>query len=179
MGLLVAQAVRLRGATPICLDLREERLELARTLGLEITLNVAGSDPSMALLRVTDGEGIDGAILTAVNVPILESMFAALRAGGRVNLFADAGGPRHMPIDLSAFYRHELSLIATYSTTPTELGEAIQLLASGKIQTKPLVSHRLDLTRFDEGARLQRDGRATKVLFSPAAKDHDDGSQRS
>jgi L-iditol 2-dehydrogenase len=178
MGLLVAQAVELRGARAICVDLREERLDLARNLGLESTLNVAGSDVRMALLQLTQGEGIDGAILTAVSAPILEAVIASLRGGGRVNLFAEASGAGHMPIDLTAFYRQELSLIATYSTTPAELGEAIHLLASGKVKTLPLVSHRLDLTRFDEGARLQRDGRATKVLFSPFAKAHHDGSER-
>jgi len=176
MGLLVAQAVGLQGARAICLDLREERLELARALGIETTLNVGSSDTRTALLRLTGGEGIDGAILTAVSVPILEAVFGALRAGGRVNLFADASGPQNMPIDLSAFWRQELSLIATYSTTPTELGEAIHLLVSGKVETLPLVSHRLDLTRFDEGARLQREGHATKVLFSPPGKERHDGS---
>ncbi len=168
MGLLVAQAVALRGARPICVDVREERLELARTLGLKVGLNVARSDPMKALLSLTGGEGIDGAILTAVSVPILEWVLGALRPGGRVNLFAEASGPNHMPIDLSAFYRQELSLTATYSTTPAELGEAIQLLVLGKVKTLPLVSHRLDLARFDEGARLQREGHATKILFFPS-----------
>lgn len=177
MGLLVAQAVELRGGRPICLDLKEERLELARDLGLEFTLNVARSDARIALLQLTQGEGIDGAILTAVSAPVLESVLVALRAGGRINLFAEASGVRRIPIDLSAFYQQELSLIATYSTTPAELGEAIQLLASGKVKTLPLVSHKLDLTRFDEGARLQREGRATKVLFSPFAKAYHDGSE--
>jgi len=178
MGLLVAQAVALRGARPICLDLREERLELARTLGLECTLNVARSEPVQALLELTEGEGIDGAILTAVNGPILEAVLGSLRAGGRINLFADSVGPKHLPVDLSAFWQQEFSLIATYSTTPAELREAIRILASGLIQVHPLVSHRFDLTRFEEGARLQRDGRATKVLFSPVQRENTDGAER-
>ena len=177
MGLLVAQAVALRGARPICLDLREERLELARTLGIECTLNVARSEARQALHEFTEGEGIDGAILTAVNVSILEAIIGSLRAGGRINLFADPVGPKHLPVDLSAFWQQEFSLIATYSTTPTELREAIRILASGLIQVHPLVSHRFDLTRFEEGARLQRDGRATKVLFSPVPRENTDGAE--
>jgi L-iditol 2-dehydrogenase len=178
MGLLVAQAVALRNASPICLDLREERLQLARSIGLESTLHVARSEPGQALLELTDGEGVDGAILTAVSGPILEAVCRSLRAGGRINLFADPVGPTRLPIDLSAFWRQELSLIATYSTTPAELGEAITLLAGGLIRVVPLISHRLDLTRFAEGARLQRDGHATKVLFSPVRRDTGDGAER-
>jgi L-iditol 2-dehydrogenase len=177
MGLLVAQAVALRNARPICLDLREERLELARSLGLESTLHVARSDPRQALFELTEGEGIDGAILTAVNAPILEAMCGALRAGGRINLFADPVAPTRLPIDLSAFWRQEFSLIATYSTTPLELAEAIGILAGGLIHVIPLISHRFDLTQFAEGARLQRDGHATKVLFSPVRKDTTDGDE--
>lgn len=167
MGLLVAQTIAAFGARPICVDLREERLELARTLGVEATLNVARSDPRVALRSVTEEDGIDGAILTAVSGPMLEAVLGVLRAGGKINIFADAGDAGRMAIDLSAFYRRELSLTATYSATPVELGEAIQLLASGQIQTFPLISHRFDLSRFDEGARLQREGQATKVLFLP------------
>jgi L-iditol 2-dehydrogenase len=170
MGLLVAQAIGLEGGRPICLDVREDRLDLARSLGLGATVNVTESDATTALLDATEGEGIDGAILTVVSAPVLEGILPALRAGGRITLFADVSGPRHVPIDLSAFYRFELSLTSSYSATPVELEEAIQLLTSGKVQTLSLVSHRLDLSRFDEGARLQRDGRATKVLFSSAGK---------
>lgn len=178
MGLLVAQAVALMNARPICLDLREERLELARGLGVEATVNVATSDAMNALLELTEGVGVDGAILTAVSVPILERLLPALRAGGRINLFADASGPEQLPVDLSAFYHQERTLLATYSSTPTELGEAIRLLEYGKVQTVPLVSHRLDLGRFAEGARLQREGRAMKVLFSPVGKERLNGRER-
>jgi len=31
----------------------------------------------------------------------------------------------------------------------------------------PLISHRLPLEAFDEGVRLQRDGKATKVVYHP------------
>ncbi len=165
MGLLVAQAVAVFGARPICVDIREERLELARTLGIETTLNVAGADPQRALRSITEENGIDGAILTAVSASMVEAALGALRAGGMINLFADAGEAGRMTIDLGVFYRQELSLTATYSSTPVELKEAIRLLASGQIRTAPLISHRFDLSRFAEGARLQREGQATKIVF--------------
>ncbi|PWB80124.1 MAG: alcohol dehydrogenase [Candidatus Methylomirabilota bacterium] len=164
MGLLVAQAVAVAGATPLCVDIRQERLELARTLGIEATLNVAGPDPSAALRQAVEDDGIDGAILTAVSPSMVEATLGVLRAGGSINLFADAGDAGRMPIDLSLFYRRELSLTATYSATPVELREALQLLISGQIRTAPLISHRMDLSQFADGARLQREGQATKVV---------------
>lgn len=165
MGLLVAQTIAVFGARPISVDVREDRIELARTLGIETTLNIAGSDPRAALRSVVEEDGIDGAIFTVVNVSMLEAVLDVLRAGGTINLFADAGDAGRAALDVSLFYRRELSLTATYSATPVELEEAIRLLASGHIRTAPLISHRLDLSRFDEGAHLQREGRAMKVLF--------------
>ncbi|MDE2060202.1 MAG: alcohol dehydrogenase catalytic domain-containing protein [candidate division NC10 bacterium] len=165
MGLLVAQTVAVFGARPVCVDIREERLELARMLGIETTLNVAGSDPRRALRSVREEDGIDGAILTAVSASMVEAALSVLRAGGMINLFADAGAAGRMAIDLGVFYRQELSLTATYSSTPADLKEAIRLLASGQIRTDLFISHRFDLSRFAEGARLQREGQATKVVF--------------
>lgn len=167
MGLLVAQVVAALGARPICVDIREDRLELARTVGIEAVLNLSGTDPHTALRSVAEGDGIDGAILTAVNAAMVEAALGVLRAGGVINLFADAGAAGRMPVDLGMFYRRELSLTATYSATPVELREAIRLLISGRIRTAPLISHRLGLSRFTEGARLQREGYATKVVFYP------------
>jgi L-iditol 2-dehydrogenase len=178
MGLLVAQAVLLRGAKAICLDLREDRLQLARTFGVQAVINAAVSDPAMSLLDLTEGEGVDGAILTAVSASVLEAMLGALRAGGRINLFAEARGSRHLSLDLDTVWRRELYLIATYSTTPVELAEAMQLLSTGGVRVLPLVTHRFGLARFAEGLRLQRDGVATKVLFVPREEDHARGDGR-
>jgi L-iditol 2-dehydrogenase len=179
MGLLVAQSVALRGATAICLDLREERLEMARALGIRTTVNVSASEPTSALLDLTGREGVDGAILTAVSWPIVQSSLDAVRDGGRINLIAEASDRGQPAIDLSRFWRRELSLTSSYSTTPAELREAIDLLVSGMVQVRPLVSHRFDLTRFWDGVRLQSEGRATKVLFSPSVNEGCDKDERS
>ena len=144
---------------------------MARAFGIENTVNVCASEPTSALLDLTKRDGIDGAILTAVSGPILQATVGALRDGGRINLFAEASSATHLPMDLSGFWRRELCLTASYSTTPVELGEAIELLISGAVQVRPLVSHRFDLTRFQDGVRLQHEGLAMKVLFSPVVSE--------
>ena len=167
MGLLIAQVVKLYGAEAYAVDLDEERLLLAEKLGVEAVVNATKGDPGKRLLELGRGEGIDGAILTAVTPSTLETVFHALRAGGRINLFADPSGDPRISVDLSDFYYRELSLFATYSTTPAELHEAFQLLVEGQIQVAPLITHRLRLDRFEEGVRLKLTGRAIKVLFYP------------
>jgi L-iditol 2-dehydrogenase len=167
MGLLIAQAVRAREAEPIVLDISEERLQVARRLGIAGVVNPATDDPRRRLAALTDGAGLDGAILTVVTEGILGSTQEALRAGGRINVFAEATGePRH-PLDLADLYHRELTLTSTYSSTPATLARAFDLLADGRVRVDTLISHRLSLDEFEEGVRLQRSGRAIKVVFHP------------
>jgi threonine dehydrogenase-like Zn-dependent dehydrogenase len=44
---------------------------------------------------------------------------------------------------------------------------ALQLIATGKIDPRPLVSHRLPLTQTGEELELQRRGTALKVVVQP------------
>lgn len=46
-------------------------------------------------------------------------------------------------------------------------GRAIALLAQGRIQTDPLISHRFALTSLTEGIATMKAGRAVKALVLP------------
>ncbi len=167
MGLLIAQTVAAREAIPILLDISEARIALARTLQITATINPAREDVSRVVAEVTDGGGLDGAILTVVSEAILAQMQQVLRPGGRINIFAGpANGPR-LSVDLADLFYRELAIFSTYSSTPATLGEAFDLLRRNQVQVLPLISHRLPLATFDEGVDLQRSGQATKVIFHP------------
>ena len=167
MGLLIAQAVQAAGGHAVSLDVTPARLELARALGIAATLDAARPDLAAALRRWTDGEGLDGAILTAVVPPLVAALLPALRDGGRLNLFAAPPAPGPFGLDLGEIYHREITVQSTYSSSPPDLARALELLASGAVRADGLVTHRLPLDRFAEGVELQRSGRALKVLFYP------------
>lgn len=167
MGLLIAQAVQAYGARAIAVDILDSRLDLARRLGIGATVSAASGDAAAAIRAAADREGVDGAILTAVTAGTVAMAMRALRPGGRMNIFADASGSTEIPIDFTDLFYRELSVFSSYSSTPAELGEALGLIAEGRVQVMPLVSHHMRLPDFAEGVRLQREGRATKVIFHP------------
>ncbi len=167
MGLLIAQGVQAAGGHALCLDLREERLAVARRLGIEATLDASRDDLAAALRAWTEGGGLDGAILTAVSPGLLATLLASLRDGGHLNLFAAPPAAAPYALDLGQIYARELTIRSTYSSTPEELAQALNLLASGAVRADDLVTHRLPFHRFEEGMELQRTGRALKVLFYP------------
>jgi len=167
MGLLIAQALSARDAVPIVLDISEDRIALARSLGIKATINSARVGVKKNVAEMTGGVGLDGAVLTVLTEAILAEMQQVLRPGGRLNIFAGpSDGPR-LSLDFSDLYHRELSVFSTYSSTPAALAEAFELLAGNRVQVLPLISHRLPLAAFDEGVELQRSGKATKVIFHP------------
>jgi L-iditol 2-dehydrogenase len=166
MGLLIAQVLLARGADPIVLDIAETRLALARELGVPTVANPAAGIRK-TLEDLTDGAGVDGVVLTVVNAGLLREAQRAIRAGGRINVFADVAGEPRLALDFSDLYHRELTVVSTYSSTPATLAQAFELLAERRVRVAPLISHRLPLDAFDEGVRLQREGLATKVVYHP------------
>jgi L-iditol 2-dehydrogenase len=167
MGLLIAQALLARGADAIVLDIAEKRLALAHEVGVRTAVNPAADGVRKTLADLTDGAGVDGIVLTVVSARILDDAQRAVRAGGRINVFAGAADGPRLAVDLVDLYHRELTVASTYSSTPATLAEAFALLADRRVRVAPLISHRLPLDAFDEGVRLQREGVATKVVYHP------------
>jgi L-iditol 2-dehydrogenase len=167
MGLLIAQALLAHGADAIVLDVAEKRLALARELGIRTAVNPAANGLRKTLTDLIDGAGVDGIVLTVVNARILDDAQHAIRAGGRINIFAGAADGPRLAVDFVDLYHRELTVASTYSSTPATLAEAFALLADRRVRVSPLISHRLPLDAFHEGVRLQRDGVATKVIYHP------------
>jgi L-iditol 2-dehydrogenase len=149
MGLLIGQAASARGAAVSAVDVDPARSKLAQSLGLD------ASEPS----------DLDAAILTAVVPQTLEAAIRSLRPGGSINLFAGPSCDAALPVDLDDLYHRELTILSTYSSTPEDLRDALELIRSGRVRVEPLVSMRLPLSRFEVGIKAQGEGRALKVIF--------------
>jgi L-iditol 2-dehydrogenase len=167
MGLLIAQVILAQGADAIVLDISDARLALAAQVGVRLAVNPGAAGVGRALADLTEGVGVDGAILTVVNGRILEDTQRTVRAGGRINVFAEAADGPLLGMDFVDLYHRELAVFSTYSSTPATLAQAFELLAGRRVRVAPLISHRLPLEAFDEGVRLQREGKATKVVYYP------------
>jgi L-iditol 2-dehydrogenase len=97
----------------------------------------------------------------------LSQAFALTRPGGTVVLFAHADPGETASLDLNRFFKSERRLVASYSSAPAEQQEAFRLLVSGRLDPRPIVSHRLPLGRVAEAVELVRSRRAVKVLLYP------------
>ena len=164
IGCLLAQLLALHGARVFASDILESRRALGRRMGAE----VPDADVALeaALREATDARGADLVIVTAGGAAGLPAAAARVRDGGTLHYFAGGGGDS-LPLPLAALYHRELTLTATYSSSPAELAEAFALLARGRIRVEGLVSHRLPLGRLGEGVDLMRRHEAVKVYVTP------------
>ena len=107
-----------------------------------------------------DGPAPDGPVDAAILCGRggVETALDAVRPGGTVLVFADAGA---IPAD--RVYRGELTLVGVRSAAPQLMEEALSLLPALQLP-EPVV---LPLERFPEGLELFRRRDALKVVFTP------------
>jgi L-iditol 2-dehydrogenase len=89
------------------------------------------------------------------------------KPGGRIILVAFYHGP--VTADLADAVRRNLTIYTERGEGGTSVGQALRLLAAGRIQAKPLVSHTFPLARVHEGFEIleKRAGDPMKIIFHP------------
>ena len=163
IGCLFVQLLERVGALVVGCYPLADRVALARRLGA----NDAGSaDAAAAAARaLSDGRGADHVIVTGGGAHVLPWAADVLRDGGAVHCFA--GGGDTLPISLDRLYRRELTITATYSSSPADLAEAFGLIAGNAIEVESLVTHRVPLESLAKGVELMRRREALKVYVTP------------
>lgn len=177
LHLLVLRALAAASAAaPPPLTVVSDPLPERRALALRLGADAAaapGGDMREAVQGVARGGGADLVFDTVGGAGPLAEALALGRAGSAVVLFAHAAAAAEEAagLPLNAFFKAERRLVATYSSAPPEQGAALRLLASGRLDPRPLVSHRLPLARAAEAVSLAAAQRALKVLLVPSAPD--------
>ncbi len=116
IGLLTAQLLRANGCTVIATDLSDERLTLARLLGVDHAINVRAADPAKTVIALTNGLGADAVILCAAaasSEPVNQA-FKMCRERGRVVIVGAVG----MELERPDFYNKEIDLRMSRSYGP-------------------------------------------------------------
>ena len=81
LGHLALQYARIAGASVVAVDVVDEKLQLAKDLGAEYTVNAATEDPAEAIQALG---GADAAIALAAAPKPFEQAYGSLRRGGRL-----------------------------------------------------------------------------------------------
>ncbi len=164
IGCLFVQLLTNAGAAVVGCDPLTGRADIARRMGAR----TAGPAEAAAAAQreLSGGRGADQVIVTGGGAEILSWAVDNLRDGGTVHYFAGGEGDG-LPLKLETLYHRELTVSATYSSSPSDLAEAFQLITSGAVAVERLVTHRISLAGLHRGVDLMRRREALKVYVTP------------
>lgn len=172
IGLLTVQLLRAHGCRVLAIDFDDSKLALARQYGAETCNPGQGEDPVAAGMAFSRAQGVDGVIITAStqsNEPVTQAARMS-RKRGRIVLVGVTG----LELNRADFYEKELTFQVSCSYGPgrydpsyEERGNdypmgfvrwteqrnfeaVLDMLASGQLDVKPLITHRI---AFEEAQR--------------------------
>ena len=168
IGLLVQQALAVAGCSPVFVsDVDETRLKLSASLGAATILG-SGSDLVNEILRLTDGRGVDIAIEAVGINQTVATAINATRKGGCVVLVGNVAPEVTLP--LQTVVTRQIRLQGSCASAG-EYPRAIELMSSGKINVKPLITAVAPLTDGPQWfERLHaREPNLMKVVLQPGS----------
>jgi L-iditol 2-dehydrogenase len=143
IGLLALQAARIRGAgTVVVMDVREERLALARQLGADVAINSGSGDPAEAL-RTATGKATAPVVFEAVGIGKTVALATDLTAtGGNLTLIGNVQPTIEQNLQL--IISKELTIRGS-AASAGEYPICIAMIADGRLKTAPLISRTMPL----------------------------------
>lgn len=143
IGLLVVQVLRHYGCRRlIAVDVDDDRLALAKKFGATDAYNAKQVDATKAILELTSGRGVAAAWEAVGATPTVQTAVNSVAKGGHVTLVGNVSPNIELP--LQAVVTRELTLHGTCASSG-EYPECIELMASGAVDVRPLLSAAISL----------------------------------
>lgn len=152
IGIFTMQSAKALGAeTVIIADMDADRLELARQLGADGTVDTSKEDIEAGLARlVGSAKNIDLFFdCVGFSGDVLDQIIQIARQGVRVVVTGVLESGCKIP-HLADFVEHELSLISSNMYVPYDFRDVIEFMAAGKIRVDGMVTHTAPLSRVED-----------------------------
>jgi L-iditol 2-dehydrogenase len=138
IGLLTLQALRVAGCDQVFVaDIDHSRLALAEKLGATRVLQASGAELVGEIFRLTHGRGVDVAVEAVGISATVRSAVECVRKGGLVTLVGNISPEVTLP--LQHVVARQIRLQGSCASAG-EYPRAIELLASGAIEVKPMIT---------------------------------------
>jgi threonine dehydrogenase-like Zn-dependent dehydrogenase len=166
VGLGAVAASNARGATTICVDVTNEKLELAKAAGATYTINSQQERLHDRLLELTEGRGPD-VVIEAVGTPAtFRAAVEEVAFTGRVVYIGYA--KEQVSYETRLFVQKELDIIGSRNAQPEDFRTVIKLLESRRFPVNEVVSLIVPLAEGPNALRSwsENPSRYTKIIIS-------------
>lgn len=150
-------------------DPNPARLEAGRAVGAGEAVQVDRDGGEAARLRSHSrtGDGFDLAIEATGSPAAWQDALASVRPGGLVQLFGGCPPGTNVPLDTHRLHYSEITVKSAYHHRPATFQRALDLLASGSLHPRVLLSAERPLAELEEALRSMRRREALKVVIRP------------
>lgn len=167
IGIFAVAVAHASGASAVyATDTRDYRLDLARELGADAVFNVTKTDLENSISSITEGQGVDVALEMSGDPSAIRQAMRITRRGGRVSLMGIPSQPVELEMAEEMIFKG-LTIKCIVGRRLYETWDTMKaLLASGRLNIAPAITHHLPISDFTHGMDLMRDGLCGKVVFN-------------
>lgn len=168
-GLLQVHLARASGAGRIiATDINQYRLDAALRFGADAGVN-AEEDVPARVRGLNDGKLADVVFVCTGALSAISQALESVDRGGTVLLFAPTNPGVKVPVDVTElFFRNGVTLTSSYAGSPADHMTAVELLRSGNLRVRDMITHRLGLAQTGLGFRLvAQANESLKVIIEP------------
>jgi threonine 3-dehydrogenase len=164
IGLMAAAVARKVGARFVVItDVSEPRLELARTMGVDLAVNVADTHIARAQADLGMVEGFDVALEMSGNPAALPEIIANLNHGGRIAMLGLPSEP--IQIDWAKVVSHMITIRGIYGREMFETWYAMSSLLRSGLDISPVITDRFPAADWETGFAAAARGAGGKVVL--------------
>ncbi|MCF8884660.1 MAG: zinc-dependent dehydrogenase [Aigarchaeota archaeon] len=169
IGLMHFMLAKSFGASKIIMsEVDGKRIEIAKRLGVEYIVNPLEEDIEKFILNLTNGRGSDVVVVAVGSPHAQKDALKIVGRGGRVNFFAGLpAGLEEVPINTNFIHYKQITVLGTSMQTPLEFKKTLELVASGLINVKPLLTHRYSLENGIEAFTKTLKAEGLKIVITP------------
>ncbi len=172
-GQIIAQCAKKKGATKVVVaDVLDGKLELARKLGADVTVNLTTANLAAIVADMTGGVGADVVVEAAGSESSFNTASEIIKHNGKFVFYSWVTQP--ITLNISRWHDDGLEFINTclvhhtwrerYVWTPPSLRPVVQ----GDVAIKPLITNEFKLSEIKEAFALaDKDDTAIKIVLRP------------
>ncbi len=165
VGLCAVQMALTAGASRVlAVDAVEQRLETARSFGA-LPIHLTEEDPRAVVKEATEGRGVDLAVEAVGDPRALDSAIRLARKGGTVSIVGVYA--ERVEVHVGLAWIKSLKMVMGQANVIAHLDPVLELLASGRVDPSPLVTHHLPLEQAPDAYALYDRREALKIVLKP------------
>lgn len=140
MGLLHTLLCVRKGTRVIVSDMNEDRLELAKKMGAQFTINPAKENTAEKLKEYTNGHMASVVFDTTPIAAVAEEAFHYLGTNGKLMIYSGIYPNKPITVDPHLIHKKGLQILGTANSNDRDFTRASEMISNGIVDMKPFIS---------------------------------------